>query len=94
VRLLGTDQISHNPASLPLAPTLGNLRPALGRPDKLLQLGLRNSLVAVCCSVALLAPLGSALSFYLSQRSGKGQGCGAGAARCGIDDPSAIAWRG
>ena len=62
------NQILKSPASLPIPPTLGNLTTALGRTDRLIEIGLRNSLVVVVCSVALLVPLGSALSFYLSRR--------------------------
>lgn len=57
-----------DPAAPPLHPTLGNLSTALSRPDHLLQLGLRNSLIVVVCSVVLLVPLGSAFSFYISRR--------------------------
>ncbi|MGW5349599.1 carbohydrate ABC transporter permease [Streptomyces sp. NPDC004031] len=62
------DDIVSSPAAPPLHPTLGNLSTALQRPDHLLQLGLRNSLVVVVCSVLLLIPLGSAFSFYVSRR--------------------------
>jgi raffinose/stachyose/melibiose transport system permease protein len=62
------DDIVANPAAPPLHPTLGNLTTALKRPDHLLQLGLRNSLIVVVCSVVLLIPLGSAFSFYISRR--------------------------
>jgi multiple sugar transport system permease protein/raffinose/stachyose/melibiose transport system permease protein len=62
------NQILKSPASLPIPPTLGNLTTALGRTDRLIEIGLRNSVVVVVCSVALLVPLGSALSFYLSRR--------------------------
>ncbi len=34
----------------------------------MLQLGLRNSLIVVVCSVALLIPLGSAFSFWISRK--------------------------
>jgi raffinose/stachyose/melibiose transport system permease protein len=60
--------ISADPAAPPLHPTLSNLSTALNRPDHLLQLGLRNSLIVVVCSVLLLIPLGSAFSFYISRR--------------------------
>ncbi|MEU4155278.1 carbohydrate ABC transporter permease [Actinoplanes sp. NPDC026670] len=63
--------ILRNPVSLPLPPTLDNLTQALTRPDRLILLGLRNSLIVVACSVALLVPLGSALSFWLSRRTGR-----------------------
>jgi raffinose/stachyose/melibiose transport system permease protein len=60
--------IVDNPAAPPLHPTLGNLSTALNRPDDLLQLGLRNSVIVVVCSVLLLIPLGSAFSFFISRR--------------------------
>jgi raffinose/stachyose/melibiose transport system permease protein len=60
--------IADNPGSLPLHPTLSNLSAALNQPGHVLQLGLRNSLVVVVCSVALLIPLGSALSFWISRK--------------------------
>lgn len=60
--------IESNPAAPPLHPTLGNLSTALNRPDSLLQLGLRNSVIVVVCSVLLLIPLGSAFSFYISRK--------------------------
>lgn len=62
------DAITNDPAAPPIHPTLGNLSTALHRPDHLLQLGLRNSLIVVVCSVVLLIPLGSAFSFYISRR--------------------------
>ena len=60
--------ITGSPASLPTHPTLGNLSAALNQPGHVLQLGLRNSLIVVVCSVALLIPLGAAVSFWLSRR--------------------------
>jgi raffinose/stachyose/melibiose transport system permease protein len=60
--------ITGSPASLPTHPTLHNLSAALNQPGHVLQLGLRNSLVVVVCSVALLIPLGSAFSFWISRK--------------------------
>jgi raffinose/stachyose/melibiose transport system permease protein len=60
--------IESSPAAPPLHPTLGNLSTAWNRPDQLLQLGLRNSLIVVVCSVVLIIPLGSAFSFWISRR--------------------------
>ena len=60
--------IETNPESPPLHPTLSNLSNALSRPDHLVQLGLRNSVLDVACSVVLLIPLGAAFSFYISRR--------------------------
>ena len=65
------DDIVANPAAPPIHPTLGNLSTALNRPDHLVQMGLRNSLIVVVCSVLLLIPLTSAFSFYISRRRTK-----------------------
>ncbi|WP_371780812.1 carbohydrate ABC transporter permease [Streptosporangium subroseum] len=64
-------QILDSPEALPIPPTLGNLSTALARPDGLIQLGLQNSLIDVVFSVALLIPLASAFSFYISRRKTK-----------------------
>jgi multiple sugar transport system permease protein/raffinose/stachyose/melibiose transport system permease protein len=63
--------IASSPGSLPLHPTVGNLSAALNQPGHILEVGLRNSLVVVVCSVALLIPLGSAFSFWISRRRTK-----------------------
>ena len=60
--------ITSSPQSLPLHPTLKNLSAALNQPGHVLELGLRNSLIVVVCSVVLLIPLGSAFSFYISRK--------------------------
>jgi raffinose/stachyose/melibiose transport system permease protein len=60
--------IANSPQSLPVHPTLRNVSAALSQPGHVLELGLRNSLIVVVCSVGLLIPLGSAFSFYLSRR--------------------------
>ena len=60
--------ITSSPQSLPIHPTLHNVSAALNQPGHVLELGLRNSLIVVVCSVGLLIPLGSAFSFYLSRR--------------------------
>ena len=62
------NDIDNNPASPPLHPTMSNLTSAINRPDQLLQLGLRNSLIVVLFSVALIIPLSSAFSFWISRR--------------------------
>lgn len=64
-------QILESPEALPIPPTIGNLSTALARPDGLIQLGLQNSLIDVVFSVALLVPLASAFSFYISRRKTK-----------------------
>lgn len=60
--------IVSNPMSLPTPPTLLNLRNALNRPDHLVQTGLRTSLLVTGLTLALIIPLASALSFYISER--------------------------
>ena len=60
--------IASSPQSLPVHPTLRNVSAALSQPGHVLELGLRNSLIVVVCSVALLIPLGSAFSFYISRK--------------------------
>ena len=82
-------QILESPEALPIPPTLDNLSTALARPDGLIQLGLQNSLIDVVFSVALLIPLASAFSFYISRRKTEGTGGGARPARGRSDDPAA-----
>jgi raffinose/stachyose/melibiose transport system permease protein len=60
--------IASSPGSLPVHPTLRNLSAALTQPGHVLELGLRNSLIVVVCSVALLIPLSSAFSFWISRK--------------------------
>jgi raffinose/stachyose/melibiose transport system permease protein len=60
--------IAGSPESLPVHPTLRNLSAALTQPGHVLEIGLRNSLIVVVCSVALLIPLGSAFSFWVSRK--------------------------
>ena len=60
--------IAASPESLPVHPTLRNLSAALTQPGHVLEIGLRNSLIVVVCSVALLIPLGSAFSFWVSRK--------------------------
>jgi raffinose/stachyose/melibiose transport system permease protein len=60
--------IASSPGSLPVHPTLGNLSTALTQPGHVLEIGLRNSLIVVVCSVALLILLGSAFSFWISRK--------------------------
>ncbi|GAA3771430.1 carbohydrate ABC transporter permease [Plantactinospora mayteni] len=65
------DDILANPIAPPWPPTLENITQALTRPDNLIPLGLRNSLIVAVVSVALLVPLGSAFSFYISRKQGR-----------------------
>jgi raffinose/stachyose/melibiose transport system permease protein len=62
------NDIENDPAAPPLHPTLSNITSAIDRPDQLLQLGLRNSLIVVACSVILIIPLASSFSFWISRR--------------------------
>ena len=64
-------QILQDPVALPFPFTLENVKTALGRPDQLIQSGLRNSLIDVACSVVLLVLFGSALSFFISRLRGR-----------------------
>jgi raffinose/stachyose/melibiose transport system permease protein len=63
--------IASSPGSLPVHPTLRNLSAALTQPGHVLEIGLRNSLIVVACSVVLLILLGSAFSFWISRRSAR-----------------------
>jgi multiple sugar transport system permease protein/raffinose/stachyose/melibiose transport system permease protein len=65
------NQIIQNPQAPPAPPTLHNLTDALNRPDRIVQIGLMNSAVTVVVSLALIIPLGAALSFWLTRRSAR-----------------------
>ncbi|MER7184259.1 carbohydrate ABC transporter permease [Streptomyces hyaluromycini] len=65
------DQIIRDPAAPPAPPTTHNLTDALARPDRIVQIGLTNSVVTVVVSVLLVIPLGSALGFWLTRRSAR-----------------------
>jgi raffinose/stachyose/melibiose transport system permease protein len=62
------DQILSSPLALPAPPTLDNVTSALGRPDHLVIGGLANSIVVTVLTLAILIPLSSAVSFWISQR--------------------------
>ncbi|MFF5289344.1 carbohydrate ABC transporter permease [Paractinoplanes globisporus] len=62
------DQIIRSPSAPPVPPTTQNLTDALGRSDKIIQIGLANSAVTVLVSVLLIIPLGAAFSFWLTRR--------------------------
>lgn len=64
-------QIIQNPSAPPAPPTTHNLTDALGRSDKIIQIGLANSAVTVVVSVLLIIPLGAAFSFWLTRRSAR-----------------------
>ncbi len=61
-------QIVGNPLALPIPFTFDNIVGALGRSDHLVVSGLLNSLFVTGVSLAILIPLSSALSFYISER--------------------------
>ena len=63
------EQILANPLALPAPFTFDNILAALQRPDSLVTSGLLNSILVTGLSVAILIPLSSALSFYISERS-------------------------
>jgi multiple sugar transport system permease protein/raffinose/stachyose/melibiose transport system permease protein len=63
------DQIIRNPSAPPAPPTTQNLSDALARSDKIIQIGLTNSVVTVVVSLLLIIPLGAAFSFWLTRRS-------------------------
>jgi len=65
------DQIIRDPSAPPAPPTTQNLTDALGRADRIIQVGLANSAVTVLVSVLLIIPLGAALSFWLTRRSAR-----------------------
>jgi multiple sugar transport system permease protein/raffinose/stachyose/melibiose transport system permease protein len=62
------EQILANPLALPAPFTFDNILNALQRPDMLVQNGLLNSVLVTALSVAILIPLASAVSFYISER--------------------------
>lgn len=67
-------QILANPLALPAPFTLDNLANALARPDHLVQSGLINSLAVTVLTLVIIIPLGSATSFWISERTGKLKG--------------------
>ncbi|WP_410594741.1 carbohydrate ABC transporter permease [Amycolatopsis sp. lyj-23] len=62
--------IAKSPASLPLPPTLANIRAVLTRPDGLFWVSLTNSVVVTVLSILVLTVLSAMLGHYLA-RSGK-----------------------
>jgi multiple sugar transport system permease protein/raffinose/stachyose/melibiose transport system permease protein len=62
------EQILANPLGLPAPFTFDNILTALQRPDGLVQEGLLNSVLVTAVSIAILIPLGSAVSFWISER--------------------------
>jgi len=64
-------QISKSPASLPIPPTLANIRAALGRPDHLFWVSLTNSLIVTSLSIAILTVLSAMLGHYIARTRGR-----------------------
>jgi multiple sugar transport system permease protein/raffinose/stachyose/melibiose transport system permease protein len=64
-------QTLDNPLSLPIPFTMDNIVKALTRPDGLVLVGLGNSLLLTVCTIVLIIPLASALSFYVIERGPK-----------------------
>ena len=60
-------KIGHSPASLPVPPTLDNLKRVLTRPDGLFWVSLTNSVVITAISVAILTVLSAMLGHYLAR---------------------------
>jgi raffinose/stachyose/melibiose transport system permease protein len=67
-------QILSSPAALPAPFTFDNIINALARPDHLIESGLLNSVLVTGATVAILVPLASAASFYISERGPKLKG--------------------
>ena len=67
-------QILANPLAPPAPFTWDNLTNALARPDHLVQGGLMNSVVVTALTLVIVIPLGSATSFWISERPGKLKG--------------------
>jgi raffinose/stachyose/melibiose transport system permease protein len=82
--------IAGSPGSLPVHPTLRNLSTALTQPGHVLEIGLRNSLIVVVCSVALLILLGSAFSFWISRKRGRARAAVMAAFAIGLMIPPQI----
>ncbi|WP_290863314.1 carbohydrate ABC transporter permease [Hamadaea sp.] len=64
-------QISKSPASLPIPPTLDNIRSALGRSDRLFWVSLTNSVIVTSLSIAVLTVLSAMLGHYLARTRGR-----------------------
>ena len=59
------DHISGSPASVPLPPTVDNLKAAFDRPDHLYMNGLINSITITALSIAILAVVSAMLGHYI-----------------------------
>jgi raffinose/stachyose/melibiose transport system permease protein len=63
-----TQQINANPLGLPIPFTFDNIVAAFQRPDNLVTLGLLNSVLVTGCTLVIVIPLSSALSFWVYGR--------------------------
>jgi raffinose/stachyose/melibiose transport system permease protein len=66
-----TEAISRHPATLPIPPTLSNIRGVLSRPDGLFWVSLTNSVVVTVLSVLVLTVLSAMLGHYLARTRNK-----------------------
>jgi raffinose/stachyose/melibiose transport system permease protein len=58
--------IARSPASLPIPPTLDNIRAVLNRTDNLFWVSLTNSLIVTSLSIGVLTVLSAMLGHYLT----------------------------
>jgi raffinose/stachyose/melibiose transport system permease protein len=63
-----TQQTNANPLALPIPFTFDNIVAAFQRSDNLVTLGLLNSILVTGCTLAIVIPLSSALSFWVYGR--------------------------
>jgi raffinose/stachyose/melibiose transport system permease protein len=63
-----TQQTTANPLGLPIPFTFSNIIDAFERSDNLVTLGLLNSILVTGCTLAIVIPLSSALSFWIYGR--------------------------
>jgi raffinose/stachyose/melibiose transport system permease protein len=63
--------IAPSPASLPIPPTLANIKAVLGRPDQLFWVSLTNSLIVTSLSIGILTVLSAMLGHYLARTNNR-----------------------
>lgn len=61
------EEISADPASLPIPPTLDNITAVVTRPDQLFWVSLTNSIIVTTLSVTILTVLSAMLGHYLAR---------------------------
>lgn len=84
------EQILSSPLSPPIPFTFDNILDAINRPDRLIQGGLMNSILVTVLTLVVMIPLASALSFYISQRSGRVKGILLGVVALGLMVPPQV----